>query len=245
MIKSNSDLYKSVGYIVLALVITTILYYVNGLSLQDNFAFTTYLLLGLFCLWGSFKLCKSKKFIVQSLQPMSSSSPIGTVVNFKSVRSETLIPGAQPTEVIFTGRIIENNPPRLVGRSSTLKLKIDTMKVGNITYHTVAYISRMGKKMVMTGVLTGNPIYMENLADTANRGTITIDKVYKDPCKFYCESIKSPIRPLYYLGGAVLQVADLLLSPVICVFKRGGEIEIPQYTSFEIKLEDSVSLLKL
>ena len=191
------------------------------------------------------KVDKSKKFIVQSLQPMSSSSPIGTVVNFKSVRSETLIPGAQPTEVIFTGQIIENNPPRLVGRSSTLKLKIDTMKVGNITYHTVAYISRMGKKMVMTGVLTGNPIYMENLADTANRGTITIDKVYKDPCKFHCESIKSPIRPLYYLGGAVLQVADLLLSPVICVFKRGGEIEIHQYTSFEIKLEDSVSLLKL
>ena len=63
MIKSNSDLYKSVGYIVLALVITTILYYVNSLSLQDNFAFTTYLLLGLFCLWGSFKLCKSKKII--------------------------------------------------------------------------------------------------------------------------------------------------------------------------------------
>lgn len=64
MTKSNSDLYKSVGYIVLALAITTILYYVNGLSLQDNFAFTTYSLLGLFCLCGSFKLCKSKKFIV-------------------------------------------------------------------------------------------------------------------------------------------------------------------------------------
>ena len=67
MTKSNSDLYKSVGYIVLALAITTILYYVNGLSLQDNFAFTTYSLLGLFCLCGSFKLCKSKKFIVAFL----------------------------------------------------------------------------------------------------------------------------------------------------------------------------------
>ncbi len=51
MTKSNSDLYKSVGYIVLALAITTILYYVNGLSLQDNFAFTTYSLLGLFCFY--------------------------------------------------------------------------------------------------------------------------------------------------------------------------------------------------
>lgn len=67
MTKSNSDLYKSVGYIVLALAITIILYYVNGLSLQDNFAFTTYSLLGLFCLCGSFKLCKSKKFIVALL----------------------------------------------------------------------------------------------------------------------------------------------------------------------------------
>lgn len=191
------------------------------------------------------KIDKKKKFIVQSLQPMSSSSPIGTTINFKTVRDETLIPGAQPTEVIFTGQIIENNPPRLVGRSSTLKLKIDKMKVGNITYHTIAYISKMGKKMVMTGVLTGNPIYMENLADTANRGTITIDKVYKDPCQYSCDSIKTPIRPFYYLGGAVLQIADLFLSPVICVFKRGGEIEIPQYTSFEIKLEDDMSLLKL
>ena len=86
---------------------------------------------------------------------------------------------------------------------------------------------------------------MGNLADTADKGTITIDKIYKDPCQYRCESIKSPIRPLYYLGGAVLQLADLFIAPVICVFKRGEEIDIPQYTSFEIKLEDDVSLLKL
>lgn len=191
------------------------------------------------------KIDKNKKFIVQSMQPMSSSSPIGTVIEFKSIRDEALIPGGQPSEIVFTGKIIENKPPRIAGRSSTLKLEIDRMKVGNITYHTIAYISKMGKKMVMTGVLSGNPVYINNLADTANRGTITIDKVYKDPCQYSCESIKTPMRPFYYIGGAVLQLADLFLSPVICVFRRGGEIDIPQYTSFEIKLEDGVSLLRL
>lgn len=191
------------------------------------------------------KVDKNKKFLVQSLQPMSSSSPIGTEIEFKSIRNENLFPGKQPSEIVFTGTIIENKPPRMAGRSSTLKLEIDRMKVGNITYHTIAYISKMGKKMVMTGVLSGDPIYISNLSNTANRGTITIDKIYKDPCQYSCESIKSPVRPFYYLGGAVLQLADLFLSPVICVFKRGGEINIPQNTSFEIKLEDGVSLLKI
>lgn len=63
MIKSNSDLYKSVYYIVLAVAITVILYFVNDLSLQSMLAFTTYSILGLFCLWSSFYLCKSKSLI--------------------------------------------------------------------------------------------------------------------------------------------------------------------------------------
>ena len=63
MIKSNSDLYKSVSYIVLAVAITVILYFVNDLSLQSMFAFTIYSILGLFCLWSSFHLCKSKSSI--------------------------------------------------------------------------------------------------------------------------------------------------------------------------------------
>ena len=67
MIKSSSDLYKSVSYIVLALAITVILYFVNDLSLQSMLAFTTYSILGLFCLWSSFHLCKSKNLIIAFL----------------------------------------------------------------------------------------------------------------------------------------------------------------------------------
>jgi len=67
MIKSSSDLYKSVSYIVLALAITVILYFVNDLSLQSMLAFTTYSIFGLFCLWSSFHLCKSKNLIIAFL----------------------------------------------------------------------------------------------------------------------------------------------------------------------------------
>lgn len=191
------------------------------------------------------KLDKNSRFIVQSLQPMNSNSPVGSVIEFVTIRDVSIYPGAKPAKILFTGEIVENKPPRLAGRSSTLKLEISKMTVDKITYPTVAYISKMGKKNVMTGMLSGNSIYLTNLADTANRGTITIDKVYKDPCQYSCDSVKTPVRPLYYLGGAFLQLADLFVAPIVSVFKRGEEIDIPQYTSFEIKLDDSISVLKL
>lgn len=191
------------------------------------------------------KLNKNQKFIVQSQQPMSSDTPVGSLIDFVTVQDVSIFPGEEASKITFTGEIIENKPPRLLGRSSTLKLAINKMKVDKITYPAEAYITKMGKKQIMAGILAAAPIYLGNLADTADKGTITIDKIYKDPCQYRCESIKSPIRPLYYLGGAVLQLADLFIAPVICVFKRGEEIDIPQYTSFEIKLEDDVSLLKL
>ena len=63
MSKSNSELYKSIYYVVSAVAISLILYFVNDLSLQSKLAFTTYSLLGLFCLWCSIKICRGRAFL--------------------------------------------------------------------------------------------------------------------------------------------------------------------------------------
>lgn len=63
MIKVNSELYKAFYYAALAVVITSVLYFVSDLSLQSNIAFTTYSVLGLFCLWCSLKLCKGRVYL--------------------------------------------------------------------------------------------------------------------------------------------------------------------------------------
>lgn len=201
------------------------------------------------CLEGkeleAIRLDKGRTFIVRSQQPMSSDTPVGTLIDFESVGNVNIFKNKEPSEVKFTGEIIENKPPRAGGRSSTLKLEINKIKVDNVTYPATAYISKMGKKQIFLGVLAGAPIYLDNLADVADKGTVTIDKVYKDPCQYSCETIKSPLRPFYYAGGALLQVADLLLAPIVCFFLPGKEIQIPENTAFEIKLGNDVSLLKI
>ena len=191
------------------------------------------------------KVDKGTTFKVRSLEAMDSDTPLGTIINFKSQIPEALIPDEEPSEVMFSGEVVENNPPRLAGRSATIKLAIRQIKVNNITYPAAAYISKMGEKRAMGGALAGLPIYADNLANLANQGTITIDRVYKNPCEYDDCITSTVVKPFYYLGGALLQLADLMVAPVICLFKSGTKISIPAETAFEIKLDENVSLLKL
>ena len=191
----------------------------------------------------AFTLEKGSKFYVKSLQPMSSDTPKGARIEFEA--ETNIVHPEKLSHVVFTGEVIENKPPRLAGRSGTIKLEIFKIKVDNITYPAKAYLTKAGKKMVMNGIIAGVPVYLSNLANTADKGTVTIDRLYKDPCEYSCESFTLPIRTGYYLGGALLQLADLCIAPIICLFQRGRELDLPKESSFEIKLADDMSILRL
>lgn len=189
-------------------------------------------------------LKKGSKFYVKSLHPLSSETPEGSRVEF--VTETNLFNENQLSKLVFTGEVIENNPPRRAGRSSTLKVEIIKVKVDNVSYAASAFISKMGNKSVRNGILAGVPIYFTNLASTADTGTVTIDKVYKDPCQYSCETISTVARPFYYLGASLLQLADLIfVAPVISLFRKGEPIDIPKDSSFEIKLARDMALLKI
>lgn len=189
-------------------------------------------------------LKKGSKFYVKSLQPMSSDTPQGARVEFAA--ETNLFSDTHLSKLVFTGEVIENKPPRTIGRSSTLKLEIQKVKVDNVFYTANAFISKVGNKHVHNGIIAGVPIYFNNLANTADTGTVTIDKVYKDPCQYSCYSISTVARPFYYLGASLLQLTDLIfVAPVISLFKKGDTIEIPKDSSFEIKLARDMALLKI
>ena len=188
---------------------------------------------------------KDRIFKVKSDTPLDSSTPIGTNINFTAISDEIIFAEKEPSKINFSGTVVENNPPGPAGKSSSIKLMIDKIKVDNVIYPAKAYISRMGDKRTIGGLLATSA-YLSNLGDVANNGTITINKIYKDPCDYNnCEITTPVVRPFYYLGGALLQLADLLLSPVVCLFMQGENLSIPENTVFEIKLEEPVPVLNL
>ena len=188
---------------------------------------------------------KNRTFKVKTDTTLDSSTPIGTNINFTAISDEVIFAEKAPSKINFSGTVIENNPPGRAGKSSSLKLLIDKMKIDNITYPAKAYISRMGDKRTLGGTLATSS-YLSNLGNIANSGTVSINKIYKDPCDFNnCEIATPIVRPFYYLGGALLQFADLLLSHIVCLFVQGENLSIPENTVFEIKLEEPVPVLNL
>ncbi len=187
---------------------------------------------------------KGRTFEVKSMQAMSYESVGGTEVKFESLYPERVLLDKAPQKLVFTGEIIKNKPPRKGGGTGTLKVMIKNVKFENITYPAEAYITKMNKKGVFFGAVAGPSNYKNNLTDTANNGTI--HTIYKDPCKTTAdECVHAAAKPFYFLTGALLQTADLFISPIVAFFIPGNEVYIPEGTEFEIKLENDIPILEI
>lgn len=188
---------------------------------------------------------KGRKFDVKSVQSMSYKSTSESEIRFVSIYHERLFLNKDPVKLEFIGVIVKNKPPRKGGGSGTLKVKITGIKIENIVYPAEAYISKMNKKGVMFGAVAGPSKYKDNLTNTVNAGTIN-NYYGMDPCdKVANECVNNAVKPFYFITGAAMQTADLILAPIVAFFSPGNEIFIPEGTEFEIKLEGDVPVLDI
>lgn len=193
------------------------------------------------------KLEKGRKFSVKSLQPMSIKTLPGTIVSFESLGPEYIFTNKEPEKLLFIGEILDNRPPGKAGSSGKIKIQITKIKVETITYPVSAFISKMNKKPVLFGFLGAPSNYLANLVDTADNEIIPRSQLYKDPCSASecIEDLNVFIKPAYYLTGAFLEMADLLLCPIVALLSTGQDLIVPEDTEFEIKLEEPLSVLNL
>lgn len=189
------------------------------------------------------KLEKGRKFFVISEQNLNNNSIEGLPVKFESVQKEYLAYDKTPSKISFHGIIEKAEKPRLAGKSGTVKVKLEKITVDNITYPVEALITKMDNKNVHMGMLVAPSRYLDNLANAANDGVI--HNTIKDPCGSDTCSMSSVKKPFVFFGAAALQLADLLLSPIIAIGKRGEDINIPLNTYFEIKLDKELYVLNI
>lgn len=194
--------------------------------------------------FNTIKLEKGRKFIVKSDQALSNEIYNGTQVKFESPQKESIFAKKSGSKVIFQGKVTKTSGPRKIGKSGVVKIELDKITIDKITYPVAAIISKIENKNVSGNNLMADSIYLSNLANVANTGTI--HSSLKDPCKNNaCIESGNLTRPVLFLTGAALGAADLLLSPFVSLFKTGKNVTIPQNTYFEIKLDKDLYVLNI
>ena len=191
------------------------------------------------------KIPKGTKFLVKSKQDLSDKTKNGANIIFESVYPEKIYPNSSPSKLVFKGKITKTRQPQIAGNGGLVKVVIDKMTVGNLTYPVSGMITKINNKPVYFNNIKGDFTYFANTAQTANMRNGILNKMYRDPCEVFCTDTNALIAPLYLLSGAILQTSNLVLSPVSAVFKSGKNVYVSNNSKFVIKLDEDVFVLKI
>lgn len=191
------------------------------------------------------KIPKGTKFHVRSKQDISDNSKNGTKVSFESTCPQNITNNHATSKLIFKGKIVKSRNPQAGCNGGLIKIKIDKMTIGNITYPVNGMVTKINDKRVLFNNIKGDSSYLYNTITAANMKNGTLHNLYQEPCTKICGDGNAVIAPIYLLGGAVLQTSNLLLSPVAALFKSGKNVNIQKNSDFIIKLEENVFVLKM
>lgn len=191
------------------------------------------------------KISKGTKFHVKSKQEISDKTKNGTKVAFESVYPETIFYNHSPSKLLFKGKVIKSRDPQAGCNGGLVKIKVDKMTVGNITYPINGMITRINDKRVLFNNIKGNSAFLNNTINAANMKNGTFRNLYQEPCTKICGDGNALVAPIFLLSGAILQTSNLLLSPVAALFKSGENLNIQKNSDFIIKLEDNVFVLNM
>lgn len=186
------------------------------------------------------RIKKGTKFIVKSNQLVSDSSRVGTRLSFVSQKPVTQRYITVPQGTNFYGSVVDSHLPQISGNGGLIELMIDGMNYKGSTYSVKAKITKVNNKKIFVNNIKGQRSYIKNLTKQVDKGQKFYRKSRNVSAKFSDNPIGLIIAPVPTIVGMGVYAVNLVGSPIVGFFSKGGRISIPAGTQFEIKiLEDA------
>lgn len=195
---------------------------------------------------NSYVVPKGKKFKVRIAQTVSSSTPEGTRISFKSVYPETSRYITIPAGTIFKGRVSNSHPPYLTGNGGLIVINVDQMVYNGQTYEVDAKVSVANGKRIFLNNIKGKRMYLRSIPKAMKPGTTFFKKMWRVTCKLAKNEsgVEIILTPFSFITGTVVYAVNFVTSPVLAIFYKGKSITIPADSPFTIQLREDVYILK-
>lgn len=188
------------------------------------------------------KLRYGTKFIVRSQQGISDSLRVGSRLSFVLQRpvSQTFVTIPQGT--VFYGEVIDSHTPQISGNGGLLVIKIDSMTYQGKNVPIDAKITKVNHKNVYINNIKGKRQYWKNVAKQVNKGDRFYKRTRRASAKLSGNPFGTIISPIPTIVGMGTYAVNLVGSPIIGLFGKGGRISVPAGSQFEIKLVEEAYL---
>ncbi|MBS4760051.1 MAG: hypothetical protein KHX03_05085 [Clostridium sp.] len=195
---------------------------------------------------NSYVVPKGKKFKVRLAQSISSNTPEGTRISFKSVYPETSRYITIPTGTIFKGRITDSHPPYITGNGGLIVINVDQMIYNGRAYEIDAKVSVANGKRIFFNNIKGKRMYFQSIPKAMRPGTKFFKKMWRVTCNLAKNEsgVEIILTPFSLITGTLVYAVNLVASPVLAIFYKGKSITIPADSQFTIQLREDVHILK-
>lgn len=187
-------------------------------------------------------LRRGTSFTIRNTSAISDKMTAGTKVYFKLPKSIKTKYFTLPENTRFVGVISDSHTPQLTGNGGLIVIRIEKVIINGKTQEVCGKVTKANYKHIYFNNIKGKRKYWSNLAKSITPGKKFNDKMWKATKKLAGEGVTFIFSPFTLASGLVVFGANIVASPVIAIFSKGGSISIPADTAFRIKLTEDVTI---
>lgn len=179
-------------------------------------------------------------FTAKSNQAISGYSRKGTKVSFTTTENIYKKEVTIPARTKFYGEIVNSHGAQSTGNGALVVLKITSMTYNGTTYQVRGKITKAKAKKIFFNNIKGQRQYITGIGKQIDKGENFYKKTRRVSSKISDNPILVILSPIPTLVGFVGYAGCTSLSPITALTTKGGNLNLPAGSVFEIKLLDRV-----
>lgn len=189
---------------------------------------------------GVVRLKKGTKIKLRLMNSVSEITPKGAKLSLNLIQPIKTKSMTIPAGTVFRGCIVNSHKPQLSGNGGLLVLNINAMLLDDEVQPISAKVIRANSKHIFRNKIKGKRTYIKSVISSAKHGFRFYNRMTQVSTHYVNRTSGVIVTPLSLLSGVVVLGADVICSPVISLFKKGGHITLREGSEVEVKLNQDI-----
>lgn len=189
---------------------------------------------------STIRLKKGTKIKLRLENSVADSTTKGTKLTFSSINPTRTKKFTIPAGTTFQGYVANSHKPQFSGNGGLIVININSMILNNEVQPINANVIKTNKKHIFYNNIKGKRTYLRNVINSAKPGFKFYNKMVQVSTRYVQRTSGIIITPLSLASGVVVLGGDVISSPVIALFKKGGHIALREGSEIDIKLLQDV-----
>lgn len=184
------------------------------------------------------------KINVKLLSSISDKTPKGTKISFVSQYPVSTTYFTIPIGTVFNGRIGDSHRPQLAGNGGLIVIDINSLTLNDGTHPISAYVTTVNYKNVFFNNIKGKRNYLNGMVKSTAPGRHFFGKMLSITANLARDGSSIILSPFSLGLGVIILAGNVIASPALALFYKGGSVYIKEGANFEIKLLDDMIIYK-